>query len=118
MLANRWNVRQARRREAAAARRAVADAELYVRHTASLLDYADWLYERWPDARLVVSRPSRSRALVEIAYAGAVQDVTLHEVDIAELYKLTRWLLAVGETRVVHPLAVGTDLAPGETAHS
>lgn len=115
---SRWSARSARRRHDAAARRVVAAAETHVGAEAELLDYADWLYERWPDARLVVSRPSRGHARVEIAYAGDVPHVPLHAVDIERLHRLAGALLTAGESRVVHPVVVGTGQASGEAAHS
>jgi hypothetical protein len=115
---SRWTGWSARRRENAAARRVVAAAETHVGAEAELLDYADWLHERWPDARLVVSRSPRGSARIEIAYAGDVPHVALHAVDVERLHRLAGALLATGESRVVHPVAVGTGQASGETALS
>lgn len=106
----------ARRRRGAAARRVVAAAEAHVGAEAELLDYADWLHERWPDARLVVSRRAQGRAQVEIAYAGDVPHLPLHAVDVDRLHRLAGALLATGESRVVHPVIVASDQASGETA--
>jgi hypothetical protein len=115
---SRWTGWSARRRQGATARRVVAAAEAHVFAEAELLDYADWLHERWPDARLVVSRPARGGARVEIAYAGDVPHVPLHAVDVERLHRLAGALLATGESRVVHPVVVGTGRASGEAAHS